>query len=96
VLPRFFKFASRKDSLSSFILTVGAVDAVMGGVGDRVSLLVVGLLIVGTGIGVRWWKFRERPVAPLGQDPVPVRYLPDRTSRPSLPMLQMPDKRPPG
>lgn len=93
MLPRFFRFASRKDALSSVILTVGAVDAVMGAVSDRPSLLMVGLLIVVTGIGVRWWKFREPTIEPGREERSPVRYLPSRSSNPSLPPLQMRDRR---
>lgn len=83
--PRFLKSAYRKEPISSFILTVGAVDAVIGGVDSRWSLLVLGLATVGTAIALRWWLAQRQPVdLPTG---APVYYLPDRSSQPSLPML---------
>ncbi|NJN87526.1 MAG: hypothetical protein HC881_15975 [Leptolyngbyaceae cyanobacterium SL_7_1] len=74
----------RRDPVSSFILTVGAVDAVMGGVGDRGSLLVVGLVLVGVGLLWRWSKPRLRE--PTIERP-PLRALPSQASRPPLPIL---------
>lgn len=47
---------SRKDSLASFIWTVGAADMVIGGVGERGSLFALGMLTVGAGWLVRWLR----------------------------------------
>jgi hypothetical protein len=73
----------RREPISSFILTVGAVEAVMGGVGDRGSLLILGLALVGVGLLWRWRK-------PSGRGRVarpPTRALPSQASRPVLPVL---------
>jgi hypothetical protein len=43
LLPRILKAAYRKEPISSFIVIVGAVDAVIGGVGERWSLLSFGI-----------------------------------------------------
>lgn len=89
-----FKSVYRQEPISSFILTVGAVDAVMGGVGERGSLLALGLGIVGVAIALRYWKASRRRQPDLPTNP-PARYLPSRSSRPSLPMLTLDRKNPP-
>ncbi|MBE9125969.1 MULTISPECIES: hypothetical protein [unclassified Coleofasciculus] len=83
--PRFFKLAYRKEPISSFIIIVGAVDAVIGGVGERWSLLSFGLLMVMLAIAVRWWQTQKREEE-LVEQPV-THYLPSSPSRPPLPML---------
>ena len=83
--PRFWKLAYRKEPISSFIVIVGAVDAVIGGVGERWSLLTFGLMMVMLAIGLRWWQSQRRQ-AELAEQPV-THYLPSSPSRPPLPML---------
>jgi hypothetical protein len=56
------KFAYRKDPLSSFVLIVGAVDAVIGGISDHGVLLGLGVSMVGVGIALRWQTFQRRQV----------------------------------
>lgn len=92
LFPRFLKRAYRREPISSFILTVGAVDAVMGGVGDRWALLTLGLGTVGVAIALRWWKYQTRPVEIPTKEPI--HYLPSHSSRPQLPPLQLSRKRP--
>lgn len=53
------RMTSRKDSLASFIWTVGAADMVIGGVGERGSLFALGLLTVGAGFLVRWLRHQR-------------------------------------
>ncbi|MBF2047575.1 MAG: hypothetical protein EDM05_009810 [Leptolyngbya sp. IPPAS B-1204] len=89
-LTRFWKTAYRQEPISSFVLTIGLVDAVIGGVGGRGSLLLLGLTTVGVAIALRRLLMR-RPELPLPQ-PVPQRYLPARSSRPSLPLLGLSEK----
>lgn len=85
IWSRLFKSTYRKEPISSFILTVGVVDAVIGGVSARGSLLIVGLATVGIAAALRGLMERRRPVLPI--ESAPVRYLPARSSRPSLPIL---------
>jgi small-conductance mechanosensitive channel len=93
LMPRFLKSAYRKEPISSFILTVGTVDAVIGGVDSRLSLLILGLGIVGVAIALRWWLTQRNKIElPTG---APIHYLPSRSSRPSLPMLSVSRKNPP-
>lgn len=91
--PRFLKSAYRREPISSFILTVGAVDAVIGGVGDRWPLLTIGLGTVAGAIALRWWKIQRSQVEPAERSAI--HYLPSRSSRPQLPTLSVSRKRPP-
>ncbi len=43
---RFWRYSHRKQSLSSFILTIGLVDAAIGSLSERSSLLSFGLLTI--------------------------------------------------
>lgn len=83
---RFWKLAYRKEPISSFIVIVGAVDAVMGGVGERWSLLTFGLMMVMLAVGIRWWQSQRRQTELVEQRVTPY-YLPSSPSRPPLPML---------
>lgn len=92
---RLAKNLYRREPISSFVLTVGAVDAVIGGVGNQVSLLWVGLATIGLAVGLRGLILR-RPSPRLGETHLgkttPIRYLPERSSRPSLPMLGLSER----
>lgn len=85
-MTRFFRRVYRREPISNFMLTVGTVDAVIGGVSERGSLLAVGLTIIGIAAVLRSWFAYRRPV-PQPEAP-PMRYLPS-SSRPSLPMLEL-------
>lgn len=82
---RFVRSTYRKEPISSFILTVGAVDAVIGGVDGRWSLMALGLSTVAVAVALRAWIRQPRSVESFGG--APIRYLPAQSSRPSLPML---------
>lgn len=49
----------RRESVSSFMFILGAVDAVIGGASERWTLLSFGLLIVLTATLWRWHKLRK-------------------------------------
>jgi hypothetical protein len=85
LLPRFIKVAYRKEPISSFILIVGAVDAVIGGVGSRWSLLSLGTMMVILAVLLRWWQ-TQKAQAVVAEE-TPRRYLPPSSSRTPLPML---------
>lgn len=85
LLPRFLRSAYRKEPISLFILTVGAVDAVIGGVGERWTLLSFGIGIILLALLLRWWKFQQ--VKPVLSEETPRRYLPPSSSSTPLPML---------
>ncbi len=55
IFPNGLKRLYRKEPISSFIMIIGAVDAVLGGVNEISTLMILGLLISGVAIGYRWW-----------------------------------------
>jgi hypothetical protein len=81
VLKRFY----RKEPISSFIIIVGAVDAVLGGVNEIGTLMILGLLTSGLAIGYRWWMI-QRAKAQSEQKSKQL-YLPPQSSRSPLPNL---------
>lgn len=86
LLPRFLKSAYRKDPISSFVMTVGAVDAVIGGVGERWTLMSFGIMMILLAIAIRWLQI-QRSQENLTEE-VPRRYLPPSHSDAPLPMLK--------
>jgi hypothetical protein len=93
VWTRILKPSYRKEPISSFVLTVGAVDAVIGGVGDRWPLMALGLGTAGVALALRWWMMRQRRVKTTGR--ASIYYLPAQPSRPQLPDLSLSNRKPP-
>ena len=62
IIPRLFKVAYRKEPLSSFILIIGVVDAVMGGVGERWTLLGFGIFTIVIAVIARWLQQQQAQV----------------------------------
>jgi hypothetical protein len=58
IFPTVLKRLYRKEPISSFLIVVGAVDAVLGGVNEIGTLMILGLLTSGVAIGYRWWCFQ--------------------------------------
>jgi len=75
-MRRFFKSGDRKGPISSFVLTVGVVDAVIGGVDGHWSLAIIGGTLVGVAIALRFLHAQRRLVQ--FTDASPVLYLPER------------------
>lgn len=90
---RFLKSAYRKEPISSFIIIVGVVDAVIGGFGERWTLLSFGLMMVVLAAALRWWQTQRRE-SELSEQPV-THFLPPSSSRPPLPMLSATKRQPP-
>ena len=93
VWTRLLKQAYRRQPLISFVVTVGFVDVLLGGLEGSGSLLVFGLGLVGAALAVRWR--RNPPKQPSDFSQTPVHYLPDHTSRPPLPMLGLSSRKDP-
>jgi hypothetical protein len=91
---RFLKATYRKEPISSFVLTVGAVDAVIGGVDSCLPLLFVGGGTIGVALAIRWWKSQAQKPDFLAAR-TPIHYLPSRSSRPVLPQLNSPRRNSP-
>ncbi|NEQ30407.1 MAG: hypothetical protein F6K04_05320 [Leptolyngbya sp. SIO4C5] len=90
---RLLRLAYRREPVVSFIFTAGLVDAVLGGLESSGSLLIFGLAASGGALAWHWWRSQRRPVRFTERSPV--RYLPDRSARPPLPMLGLSHKQPP-
>ncbi|MDJ0676308.1 MAG: hypothetical protein QNJ36_13130 [Calothrix sp. MO_167.B42] len=98
VLPRFLKLSYRKEPIVSILITMGIVDALIGGLDDSWSLFIVGLGTTGISLTWRWWRAQQRQ--PLQEEPVAQQqqyYLPPQpsSSTSTLPMLSIPKKKPP-
>ncbi|WP_414544979.1 hypothetical protein [Nostoc sp. CCY0012] len=93
VLPRFLKSAYRKDPIISVLMTMGVVDALIGGLDDSWTLFAFGLGIAGISLGFKLWRIQQRQ--PLPDEPVVQHYLPSQSSSPTLPMLSISKKKPP-
>ena len=83
--PRFLKTAYRKEPISSFIFMVGTVNAVIGGVGERWTLLSSGLVVVLLSVILRCWQTQK--TQPSVTEDTPRRYLPLSPMRSPLPIL---------
>ncbi|WP_375341123.1 hypothetical protein [Okeania sp. SIO1I7] len=83
--PKFLKAAYRKDPLASFFVTIGSVDAVIGGLGASWPLFFLGMGTVGVAIILRFWLLQRSHLD--RSTPVPEYYLPPNSSRPQLPIL---------
>ncbi|MBR8835239.1 MAG: hypothetical protein DSM106950_14735 [Stigonema ocellatum SAG 48.90 = DSM 106950] len=93
LLPRFLRSVYRKEPLISILITMGAVDALIGGLDYSWSLFTFGLATAGVTFAYRWWRIQQR--RPLPEEPVVQHYLPSRSSSPTLPMLSISKKKPP-
>ncbi|WP_460200205.1 hypothetical protein [Scytonema sp. NUACC21] len=93
IFPRVLKSAYRKEPLISVLITMGIVDAVIGGLDDSWSLFVVGLGTAGIALAYKFLRVQQRP--PMPEEPVVQHYLPDRSSSSALPMLTVSKKKPP-
>jgi len=82
----------RKEPITGFILTAGAMNVAIGGIDQSTSLVIFGLSAVTIALILRWWSLSQRP-APSRVTPsdrparVPVRALPEQSSARSLPDL---------
>jgi hypothetical protein len=92
VLPRFLKSAYRKEPLISALMTVGVVDALIGGLDDSWSLFAFGLSMSGIALGFKLWRMQQRRSLP--EEPIVQHYLPSRSSSSALPMLTVTKKKP--
>ncbi|MBC1239529.1 hypothetical protein VF14_01295 [Nostoc linckia z18] len=93
VLPRFLKSTYRKEPLITILITMGLVDALIGGLDDSWSLFAFGLGTAGIALGLKLWRIQQR--RPLPEEPIVQHYLPSRSSSPPLPMLSVSKKKPP-
>lgn len=91
VLPRFLRSAYRRDPIVSVLMTVGAVDALIGGMNNSWSLFAVGLGTAGISLAFKLWRMQQR--RPILDEPVAQTYLPSQSSNSTLPILTVPKKK---
>jgi hypothetical protein len=92
VLPRFLKSAYRKEPIISALVTMGVVDALIGGLDDSWSLFAFGLGTTGIALAFKLWRMQQRP--PLPEEPVVQHYLPSQSSSPPLPIMTVSKRKP--
>lgn len=85
LISRLITRAYRKEPISAFFVIMGLVNAVIGGVGERWTLLSFGILLGSGAIALRWWQgYKKRPIASPKTSP---RYLTGSDYAPPLPPL---------
>lgn len=84
----------RREPVVSFAVTIGAVDALLGGVSQHFSLLWFGLGLAGVAVALRWWQ-AQQSIARQEANRPPLYLLPPQSSSRGLPMLSVPKKNPP-
>ncbi len=93
---RLLRTVYRKEPITGFILTAGAMNVAIGGIDQSTSLVISGLSTVTIALALRWWHLSQRPtpvkVPPSEATTRSLRALPPRSSRPSLPDLSVPKK----
>ena len=96
-LPRLIKSAYRREPIVSVLITMGIIDALIGGLDDSWSLFGLGLGTASLALLWRLWRFQQERPLPQEEPPIVQRYLPSRSSssNSALPMLSVSKKKPP-
>lgn len=94
VFPRIVKSAYRKEPLITILITMGIVDALIGGFDDSWALFVFGLGTAGAALIIKWWRIQQRPSL-QNEESVEQLYLTSHSSKSPLPMLSISKKKPP-
>jgi hypothetical protein len=87
----YIKRLFRKEPVISTIVTAGTVNILLGMLEGQAFLAFLGVLVVSSTIALRGWQKFRRPVEFPEQ--APIRYLPDQTARPSVPMVGLSARR---
>jgi hypothetical protein len=90
LLPRFLKSAYRKEPIITTLLTIGVVDAIIGGFDDSWSLFVFGLGTAGFALIYKLWRMPDSDTFP--EEQVVQRYLPPQSSNSALPIITVAKK----
>lgn len=89
---RLLRSIYRKEPITGFVITVGAVNVAIGSIDQSSSLVFFGLGTVAIALLLRWWQGQQRPAPKVVEPPRAPRALPPYASRPSLPDLSLPKK----
>jgi hypothetical protein len=94
LLPRFLRSTYRRDPIPSFLMTMGAADVALGGVSGHGGLLILGVVMFGGALGLKWLQSLRR-IDSIISEPAVKHYLPSKSSQAELPMLSINKKKPP-
>ncbi|WP_008317856.1 hypothetical protein [Leptolyngbya sp. PCC 6406] len=84
----------RREPIISGVVTAAMVNVLLGTLEGQVGLAWLGLAVAGGAVSWRAWRSLSRP-RPF-TEASPVRYLPDSSSRPTMPIVDLsPDRRSP-
>ncbi|NLQ03953.1 hypothetical protein [Cylindrospermopsis raciborskii] len=92
ILPRFLKSFYRKDPIISVLITMGIMDALIGGLDDSWSLFAFGLGTTGVGLGLKLASKLSR--SPREEGRTFQYYLPPTSSSCSLPIIKATKNKP--
>lgn len=81
----------RREPVVSTVVTAGTVNILLGMAEGQALLAFLGVLVVSGTIALRGWQRIGRSVD--FPEPPPVRYLPDQSSRPAMPMMGLSSRR---
>ena len=88
----FIKRLFRREPIISTVVTAGTVNILLGMAEGQALLAFLGVLVVsGTLAGRGWQKYHRQPID--FADSSPVRYLPDQTSPPPMPIIGLSARR---
>ncbi len=73
ISPRILKSFYRKEPITGVIITMGAVNAILGSVNEIGSLMILGLMASSSAIAYRWWLVQKATVQAANQNQL---YLP--------------------
>ncbi|TAE58378.1 MAG: hypothetical protein EAZ76_13305 [Nostocales cyanobacterium] len=92
VLPRILKSAYRKEPIITTLITIGIVDALIGGFDDSWTLFTFGLGTAGIALLLKLWRMQQQP--PMPEETVVQHYLPPQPSSAPLPIIPVSKKKP--
>lgn len=83
----------RREPVVSTVVTAGGVNVILGTLEGQALLAFLGVLAVSGTIALRsWQQAHHRPIE--FPEPLPLRYLPEQSTRPVVPMMGLEPRRP--
>jgi phosphoribosylcarboxyaminoimidazole (NCAIR) mutase len=89
--PVYIKRFFRREPVISTVVTAGTVNILLGMLEGQALLAFIGILVVSGTLALRGWQKFLRPIDFPEQ--APIRYLPDETARPPVPMMGLSSRR---
>jgi hypothetical protein len=83
----------RKDPLITTVATAAAMNVLIGALEGQALLAFLGVVVVSGAIAIRGWQTLRRSPPRDFAEPSPQRYLPEQTSRPAVPTVELSSRR---